>query len=448
MSTSVKTIAAGAVALLVAWGHCAAEQEKKVDIGGWGWLTLGRVVESYYERVRHGSYDYGGKWLSDIETGLWMRACPREWADIFLHWEFLYVRPIPNEVVKNTQALAKSFTLRVLEAYARARPLDTDLLNLSVKLGYFNVKYNPESRNLGEYLIRSFTYPQYLTSGFETADKVKNRGLQIRLDLFDGAWSSDILVNSEIETYPLNDLSFAFITGCRLMGSFIDAGAGINFSHAVSMDPRQTTPGCDTTAFTTDIDRYYNTYRDPATGDTTLLTFRGTKAMGRLTVDPKEFLPLSIFGKNDLKLYTEAAIIGLKDYPLWYTDMKHRVPIMAGFNVPAFRLLDVLAVEVERFQSPYTNSTKNVWQYRSPVPYTGQSVPVGPGDDVYANAARDDWRWSVYASKTLAGFIRVSAQCAKDHSSRAWWTGGAGGYEDITQVPGDWYWMARVMFSF
>ncbi len=273
--------------------------------------------------------------------------------------------------------------------------------------------------------------------------------MQVRLELFDGMWTNDLLVNSEIETYPPNDLSFTYVAAVKPIGAFIDVGAGISLSHRVAMDPSLTTPGLDTAAFTTRADRSYNTYFDPASGDTTLFTFRGEKLMGRMSVDPKEFIPLRILGRNDLKLYAEAAIVGLKDYTEWYDDITERVAVMVGFNVPAFRLLDVLAVEVERFQSPYANSTKNVWAMRSPIPYTGQSAPLGREDDSYANAAVDDWRWSVYASRRIADFIRVSAQFARDHSSRAWWTeGGKGGYEDITQVPGDWYWMARVMFYF
>ncbi|MBD3393131.1 MAG: hypothetical protein GF418_13500 [Chitinivibrionales bacterium] len=439
-----------ASALLVSLAVSAAESDadRKVDFGGWGWLTFGRVTESYYEPVRHARYDHTAKWLTDVETGLWVKAMPRDWADIYLHWEFLYVRPIINETRKSAASLAKTFNLRVLEAYARARAIETDRIKLNARLGYFNVKYNPEVRNLGEYLLRSFTYPQYLVSGFEIADKVKNRGLQIRLQVLDGMWTNDVLVNSEIETYPINDLSFSYITSVKPVGAFLDIGAGISFSHLVSFDPELTTPGLDTAAFSTRLDRVYNTYYDPETGDSTLFTFRGEKVMGRLTIDPKEFIPLRILGENDLKLYTEAAIIGLKDYPEWYENIRERVPIMVGFNVPAFKLLDVLAVEVERFQSPYTNSTKDVWGFRSPIPYTGQSVPYRKEEDLYANGDIDDWRWSVYASRRIADFIRVSGQVARDHASRAWYTGGAGGYEDITQVPGDWYWMARVMFYF
>ena len=39
--------------------------------------------------------------------------------------------------------------------------------DLSITLGYFPFKYNPDARNLGEYMFRSGTYPQYLITDFD-----------------------------------------------------------------------------------------------------------------------------------------------------------------------------------------------------------------------------------------------------------------------------------------
>ncbi len=63
-----------------------------------------------------------------------------------------------------------------------------------------------------------------------------------------------------------------------------------------------------------------------------------------------------LFGKNDLKLYAEGAILGCENYPGWYNNIYDRMPIMFGFNFPTFKLLDVLAIEAEYFPSPYKNS--------------------------------------------------------------------------------------------
>ena len=38
---------------------------------------------------------------------------------------------------------------------------------MDLAVGYFPYKYNPEARNLGEYLFRSGTYPVYLTNDYD-----------------------------------------------------------------------------------------------------------------------------------------------------------------------------------------------------------------------------------------------------------------------------------------
>ena len=41
------------------------------------------------------------------------------------------------------------------------------------------------------------------------------------------------------------------------------------------------------------------------------------------------------------------ALIGVKNYPGWYSERpEERMPIMAGFNFPTFKILDVLSIEV------------------------------------------------------------------------------------------------------
>ena len=51
------------------------------------------------------------------------------------------------------------------------------------------------------------------------------------------------------------------------------------------------------------------------TYDSLWYTFAGTKIMARFMFDPKPLLGLTIFGEEDLKLYAEAAILGVSNYP-------------------------------------------------------------------------------------------------------------------------------------
>ena len=52
--------------------------------------------------------------------------------------------------------------------------------SLTVELGYYPFKYNPQSTNLGEYLFRSGTYPGWLVTGFEhSIDRPKLEGVHV-----------------------------------------------------------------------------------------------------------------------------------------------------------------------------------------------------------------------------------------------------------------------------
>jgi hypothetical protein len=186
---------------------------------------------------------------------------------------------------------------------------------------------------------------------------------------------------------------------------------------------------------------------DTTTGDTTKYTFSGIKVMARLTLDPQAFFNCRILGKEDLKVYAEAALLGDKNYAPWYMHHRERMPVMFGFNFPAFKLLDVLSFEGEWYGSPYWNSQENIWKGRSPVPYTGGS----PDPNNWQAKTDDQWKWSVYASRRIGSYLRLSGQIASDRTPRFWYTPGPPTFVKYTEmVPRtrDWYYMMRVTMYF
>ena len=110
-----------------------------------------------------------------------------------------------------------------------------------------------------------------------------------------------------------------------------------------------------------------------------------------------------IFGSEDLKIYGEMALIGVKNYPGWYERPEERMPIMAGFNFPTFKILDVLSIEVEYYGTPYANNQEYIWKACYPVPFI--NLPARAYPDLnrdWHDSLRitdDDLRWSIYASK-------------------------------------------------
>ncbi|MCU0608312.1 MAG: hypothetical protein MUF22_00905 [Chitinispirillaceae bacterium] len=420
---------------------------------------MGKIVSS---TVEQGRYDipFTGEWLENIDGGIRLtrQASPHVLGR-------LNVGVIVNTSTVNPPGLTYEYTAKKVAAALLDATLQinyADVLHKNdrflAEIGYFPFKYSPQSTNLGEYLFRSGTYPGYLVSGFEhSIDKPKLGGvhLQYQCDAL-GTLKQDLVLNTELDVFPYHDINMTYLATHEI-GPVFNLSAGVQLARLISVDPRKTTLGLDTI--------YHNRYDpkigyiDTASNDTILYTFKGTKIVGRAMLDFKELVAgfggaLPFMGKNDLQLYTEAAILGVKNYPGWYNNIKERVPVMVGFNLPAFKLLDVLSVEVERYQSPYWNSQEYIWKGDSPIPYISSGTYPNYDRDWNSSMAKtdDDIKWSVYASKKLGKIMRISAQAASDHTPRNWYTPWpapqSAKYTDMVPRTKDWYYMMRVSFYF
>ena len=103
-------------------------------------------------------------------------------------------------------------------------------------------------------------------------------------------------------------------------------------------------------------------------------------------------------GRNDIEIYGEVAMLGVKDYPGYYNNLNNRIPRMVGFNVPTFKALDVLALEFEFNPWVYVNGYLNPVMYETAIP-----------ESDYAN---NKWRWTAYAKRSLLGQLQHSTPCA------------------------------------
>lgn len=331
---------------------------------------------------------------------------------------------------------------------------------LSLTSGLFNYKYDDHVKNLGLYLIRGAVYPQILQSGFETKEMIQSAnmlGLRLRSD-FGGNFTQDVLLVSETDLKPKYDFSLLYVAGYRA-GKALELGAGVNFYHYLPVRPGATSPS-DADFDPGDVqgggpanplDRKYAIDADSAAAAREWYSHKGIKVMARFALDPKAALGglSGLFGPGELIVYGEAAVIGLKSYELIYRDIRERIPVMAGFNLPTFRLLDELALEVEYFDSPYMPDYAKIMEFSSPIPrspYWNRSATdtaARPYD-----VAGDNWKWSLYASKVLAGHVKISAQAASDHfrigSQQPWFPT----YDETFSHWKDWYFMGKLTFFF
>ncbi len=312
---------------------------------------------------------------------------------------------------------------------------------LSVGLGFFPFKYNPDGRNFGDYLFRLSTYPQYMPTSFDSPYQ-RLLGLRISSRLF-STLKQDLLLTSEVYLWPLKDFSFTYLIGYNFFG-FAEIGGGVMGHRLFSVDERLTTP--------TKLDQNGKEF-----------SFAGTKVMFRMAFDFKRFLPMpELWGKNDMRLYGEACINGLKSYPVTdstdptypgYNDIKKRIPISFGFNVPTYKILDVLSIEAEWWDAfPLLNSYWGVYPIgykQNPFP---DVYPLKPGTSPrhFAYPYGGAWHWSVYAKKTFLHNLAIKAQFARDHSvieTTLTGTSNADPQEAMDGL-GNWAWMCKIEYDF
>lgn len=261
------------------------------------------------------------------------------------------------------------------------------------------------------------------------------------------------MLTSEMNLIPMQDFSFSGV-GSYGTGKFLELGAGFCLNRLFSANSEFTTPTNTSTSNLISQDTTYDTLRDASGNfitdpldpmklmvDTAYLnrmyyTFKSTKAMFRGCIDPKVLFPSDIFGPEDLKIYGEVAVLGFQNYKRFYEDIKQRMPLMFGFNVPTFKMMDLLALEMEIFDNPYVPSWDN--PVRNGVPHPVSELVEHP----------DKIKWSVYAKKDF-GQVKIVGQIARDHlipnvngpMSQVERT-------DVLRKSNNWYWLLRIGYGF
>jgi len=408
----------GFAAEIIAAPADTAADVNGVTIAGMGSFEFGQLINYQYR-----GNDYSRAWLSQSKMRLSARKIITSWLRVALGAEVSAWYETYDKFSNNPFVVPEQFFSVVIHEsraiFAWGNPL-------SLETGVFPYKYNPDVRNLGEYLFRSGTYPGFLIGEFDFPLE-RLTGLRVNSRLF-GKLDQDLLVTFETKYKPFHDVSVSYLAGFT-PHPVIAVGGGVSFAHLLSIDEKETTF------------KAYDTLR----GDSIDLTFRGTKVMARLCFDIKQLFPDGIFGQEDLKLYTEAAILGVNNYRLYYNDILQRIPVMAGFNVPTLKALDVVAFETEWYGSPYPNNYNNAFSVQ-PQPRPIPDLPQGTyTHDIYI---KDNWKWSVYARKTIAGSFSATVQFARDHfrtkSNNPW---NVEREESLTK-DSHWYWITKLSYKF
>jgi hypothetical protein len=382
---------------------------------------------------------------------------------------YIWYNTIPIDLIHEFASMMKpiwSFYIHRADAiYTFGNP---DVFGCDLDLGYFTYKYDPDVRNLGEYMFRSGTYPGWTITNFDWTT-ARLAGMRFGCDAFNKVWHNDFLLTSETDFYPFYDVSLSWITSIKPFGRILDIGGGVDFARLFPANADYTTPKKSDNIKELSNPRT-TTVTDSTTGlpvtqtvyDTSYYTYKGTKLMGRIAFDFKGFLPnsaMNIFGENDGRLYGEVAVLGLEnqgvDNPAlgltaYYDKLWQRIPLMFGFNIPTFKFMDVLSLEAEYYRMPYPNDYGPQLRWSSttqgsPVPSPGLSNYQMTVTNVYDT---DSWKWSVYARKFINKNFAVILQAARDHnrtmSSYALYEDG----EEAFTRNNQWYWAVKLVSVF
>jgi hypothetical protein len=441
------SVALAAAAAAGAGGGTETEAATRMEVHGAGWIQGGRVESSW--EIPDQTNDYTKNWIGQSGGMLSLRSRADD------HWETgLGLGTVMTQLARGSRGQAAKWypfwAAWVDEArvgYASAAEGD---FSFRLDLGLFPYGYNPDAGNFGEYLMHGYVYPGTLVMA-RTGPLGVDKGLAGLLAK--ARWrglGNDFIVNIETEDRPYYDISLADNVTWKIGGGF-EIGAGINFYRALPADAKATSPGKDCQARDLGINTGQTNQPDAcfildSTGvdaagatvyDTVTGSLSGIKLMGRLRIDPKSWLgwdsgPL---GKNDLVLYSELAVLGTEDYPIYYDDILRRIPVMAGFNLPGFGYLD-WSVEVQYYASKFTGddlgAQNGVW-----LPPLSTTIDAG----------RDDWKYALNASKVFRGHIVLAGSVANDDLR-------LGGYhyepagKEAMRTPSDWYWACKLGYFF
>jgi hypothetical protein len=116
---------------------------------------------------------------------------------------------------------------------------------------------------------------------------------------------------------------------------------------------------------------------------------------------------------------------------------------MAGINLPAFRLLDLLSLEVEHCANPFANSTRGPLGEGMAAPHVEMPPSGFPNPKAITG---DDWKWALYARKDVLPGFAVHLQAANDHMKMLDVYSTPDFYDFLTR-PSHWYWVVNLSYS-
>jgi hypothetical protein len=429
-----------------------AHDVKKVEISGAVALEVGQFVAGHHKQK---TFEFR-PWINREYAEVRFDADVGGRLHIVAHpkiklWNNSY--PITDVADRSGQPFRQYVQITLENAEGILTLLRPEKPVLQIAGGVFTYKYNPDARNLGEYLFRTGTHPSYIVTSFDYAHAILS-GLHAHFAPTENLYV-DAMLTTETQITPLFDWSLSSQAGFKL-SQWLEIGAGMSLDRVFPAQGK---------VITTPINSSNEYLND--TGGISHYSFGGVKSMGRINFDLKKALPQTsfvknFFGKEGGRIYTETAILGTENVTgymrqtngsdtlfvpdtsakNYYNKLKDRIPVMFGVTVPSFVIFDVLAIEAEYYPWPYTNSYYDQgFGYENPTPKPAQSYKA-------SDYRSDSWKWSVYAKKTIVKGFSVIAQFARDHTHHDIFNESQRDEEEVFTRNSEWGWWLKLQYSF
>lgn len=445
----VVTIAVAAAAFTVRAAGIPLGDNLLITPNGYGAIEIGQIGHGYYKLPADFNRPVSKVWQQRALVNFGFMVDYRDFLKIDIAGEGMMAFSTP-QLGKEPTTLQPRHSFYIKRSSATLTKDIFERLSFQAQIGYFQYKYNSDVCNLGEYMFRSNPYPLVIYSDFNYP-MANLMGLRLNLSGFNGLFSNDILLHSELTALPVQNWSLSDVAEVNI-AKIVTIGAGVSLHHLINVYQGKY---MSTRVF----DSYY--YSDnmaseiPRTYSDTVLDKHAVKVMGRLAVDPKQIFfnilnngeQMGRFNKTDGRIYGEINVLGTKDYPMYYEELQDRMIYSFGVNIPTLFILDLLNVELEYCSNQTAYSDERFYGDNRPSWEPATLGTTQEGDTL----SRNPWRWSIYAKKTFfdehVGFI---LQFARDHKkiNFHYFQKSEMSFRETLPTSEDWWWCFRTEFKF
>jgi hypothetical protein len=417
--------------------------EQIVKLSGYGYYLFGQLVSGIYgDEWESSTTVFDHLWINTFLLHPCLTINATNWLTLKFAPEFFMTFPFNSSHTIHKSSYFRTYKISWVDADIRVHlTFDNPVLtSLKIQAGIFPYIFNPDVKTLGNYLFRSTVHPVSIQNNIDYP-WTNLLGKDIDIKFFDNRITFETIISAELNVVPFYDYTPAFALYFTPKNEIIDIGGAIAFHHAIKSSHTHMT-------------------------DSLHKKWKGTKLDFRVIFDPKPlFGGMNFLEKDQFKIYAELAFLGLEDklevdtsnlanlrssdpdtaelknlvFPA--NSLIHRMPFMIGINFPTWKILDLLALELEWFYSPYAND----WfgKFDSQKAEARQPSSLTQWDN-YIN--KDNFKWSLYMKKSFGKF-EAKTILGNDHTIYTMSNLQVGNFEQTMKRPKDWHWFVELRYN-